>query len=114
MTGRTVARDQSPATASTIAPRPDLDAVDALVTEMTAAIKAEQRPDGHWLFELEADATIPAEYIFLQHFLGRVDTPQFREIEPKIANHLRSIQGGNGGWPLFHDGDMDLSASVKA
>ena len=24
--------------------------------------------DGHWLFELEADATIPAEYVLLEHF----------------------------------------------
>src|SRR3546814_8037557 len=81
---------------------------------MRAALKAEQRPDGHWLFELEADATIPAEYIFLQHFLGKVDTPGFRAVEPKIANHLRAIQGRHGGWPLFHDGDIDVSASVKA
>ncbi|MGA9948182.1 MAG: hypothetical protein WBQ24_08020, partial [Xanthobacteraceae bacterium] len=27
------------------------------------ALLACQRPDGHWLFELEADATIPAEYV---------------------------------------------------
>ena len=97
-----------------LAPLPDLDAVDALVGEMRAALKAEQRPDGHWLFELEADATIPAEYIFLQHFLGQVDTPRFRAIEPRIADHLRAIQGGHGGWPLFYDGDLDVSASVKA
>jgi len=23
-------------------------------------------------------------------------------------------QGAHGGWPLFHDGDFDMSASVKA
>ena len=32
-----------------------------------------QRADGHWIFELEADATISAEYILLQHFLGEID-----------------------------------------
>jgi hypothetical protein len=26
------------------------------------ALLADQRADGHWVFELEADATIPAEY----------------------------------------------------
>ena len=26
---------------------------------------AQQKEDGHWAFELEADATIPSEYIFL-------------------------------------------------
>ncbi|MGF1630796.1 MAG: squalene--hopene cyclase [Kiloniellaceae bacterium] len=114
MTSSTVARDRNASSVPIAAPLPDLDAVDALVAEMRGALKAEQRPDGHWLFELEADATIAAEYIFLQHFLGQVDTPQFREIEPKIANHLRAIQGRHAGWPLFHDGDLDISASVKA
>jgi squalene-hopene/tetraprenyl-beta-curcumene cyclase len=114
MTSSTVARDRAAPEAPQAAPLPDLTAVDALVQQMRDALRAEQRADGHWLFELEADATIPAEYIFLQHFLGQVDTPQFRALEPKIANHLRSIQGRDGGWPLFHDGDMDISASVKA
>ena len=29
-----------------------------------------QRDDGHWVFELEADATIPAEYVLLTHYRG--------------------------------------------
>ncbi len=33
-----------------------------------------QREDGHWAFELEADATIPAEYVLLKHFLDEIDT----------------------------------------
>src|SRR5262249_54974954 len=32
-----------------------------------------QQPDGHWVFELEVDATIPAEYILLKHYLGERD-----------------------------------------
>ena len=28
--------------------------------------------------------------------------------------YLRGIQGAHGGWPLFHDGDFNISASVKA
>lgn len=114
MTSSTVARDRDLPPTPPTTPLPDVEAVDALVTEMRAAMNSEQRPDGHWVFELEADATIPAEYIFLQHFLGQVEAPKFREIEPKIAAHLRAIQGGDGGWPLFHDGEMDISASVKA
>src|SRR3546814_972268 len=97
MTSSTVARDLESAPAAAGVPLPDIDAVDALVGEMRAALKAEQRPDGHWLFELEADATIPAEYIFLQHFLGKVDTPGFRAVDPKIAHHLRATPGRHGG-----------------
>src|ERR1700758_5764239 len=69
-----------------------------------------QNNDGHWVFELEADATIPAEYVLLEHFLDRIDLA----LEAKIGVYLRSIQGAHGGWPLFHDGAFNLSASVKA
>src|SRR3954468_11454901 len=69
-----------------------------------------QRPDGHFAFELEADATIPAEYVLLEHFLDRIDGP----LQRKIGVYLRSIQGAHGGWPLFHDGALNLSCSVKA
>ena len=63
------------------------------------------------MFELEADCTIPAEYVLLRHYLGEpVDTV----LEGKIANYLRRIQGAHGGWPLVHDGAFDMSASVKA
>ena len=74
------------------------------------ALARRQHPDGHWLFELEADATIPAEYVLLEHFLDRIDEP----LEAKIGVYLRSIQGAHGGWPLFHDGAFNVSASVKA
>ena len=69
-----------------------------------------QKPDGHWVFELEADATIPAEYVLLEHFLDRQDP----ELQRGIGVYLRSIQGDHDGWPLFYEGKFDLSASVKA
>src|SRR5258708_490691 len=37
-----------------------------------------------------------------------------KALEQKIAVYLRRIQGRHGGWALFHDGDFDMSASVKA
>ncbi len=70
----------------------------------------DQRPDGHWVYELEADCTIPAEYILMNHFLGEVD----EERERRIAVYLRRRQTEEGGWPLYHGGDFDLSCSVKA
>src|SRR5205085_6784543 len=77
----------------------------------TDALLARQKNDGHWVFELEADATIPAEYVLLRHYLGE---PVDAELERKIAVYLRRIQGAHDGWPLFHDGAFDMSASVKA
>jgi squalene-hopene/tetraprenyl-beta-curcumene cyclase len=82
-------------------------AIDAAL----AALLADQRPDGHWVYELEADVTIPAEYVLMVHYLG--ETPD-ADLERKIARYLRRRQGGHGGWPLFHGGAFDPSASVKA
>jgi squalene-hopene/tetraprenyl-beta-curcumene cyclase len=85
--------------------------LDRSIDAATSALLALQLPDGHWVFELEADATIPAEYVLLRHYLGE---PIDSELEAKIAVYLRRIQGDHGGWPLFRDGSFDMSASVKA
>src|SRR5262249_26467101 len=45
-------------------------AVDHGIAAATRALIALQQPDGHWVFELEADATIPAEYVLLRHYLA--------------------------------------------
>ena len=85
--------------------------VEANVRAATDAILAQQKPDGHWVYELEADATIPAEYVLLVHYLA--EEPNL-ELERKIGVYLRRIQGGHGGWPLYHEGAFDISATVKA
>jgi len=84
--------------------------LDVCIERATAALLAAQRHDGHWVFELEADATIPAEYVLLKYYLGETDPV----LEAKIATYLRRIQGPHGGWPLYHDGPFNISASVKA
>jgi squalene-hopene/tetraprenyl-beta-curcumene cyclase len=86
------------------------NSADGAVEAATEALLGLQKPDGHWAFELEADATIPAEYVLLQHYLDEIDD----DLNRKIGVHLRRLQGDHGGWPLFHDGDFDMSASVKA
>ncbi|HQT88638.1 MAG TPA: squalene--hopene cyclase [Acidiphilium sp.] len=88
--------------------------LDTVIAAASARLRAEQRDNGHYVYELEADATIPAEYVLLEHFLDRIDPA----LQAKLGVYLRAIQGDSpqnpGGWPLFHDGAMDLSASVKA
>ncbi len=85
--------------------------VEGAIRAATNGILAEQRADGHWVYELEADATIPAEYVLLVHYLA--ETPNL-ELERKIGVYLRRIQGAHGGWPLYHEGAFDISATVKA
>ena len=86
-------------------------AIDTTIDSACRALFAQQQADGHWLYELEADATIPAEYVLLRAYRGEPDAP---ELEQKIGVYLRRIQAGHGGWPLFHGGVFDMSASVKA
>jgi squalene-hopene/tetraprenyl-beta-curcumene cyclase len=88
-----------------------LDAVERLVSRARDALLGMQKGDGHFVFELEADATIPSEFILLKHYLGE---PEDLELERKIGVYLRRIQGEHGGWPLYHGGAFDISASVKA
>jgi squalene-hopene/tetraprenyl-beta-curcumene cyclase len=89
----------------------DLGVVEERIAAASRALIDGQRPDGHWCFELEADATIPAEYVLLRHLRGEPEDPV---LEAKIASYLRRIQGDHGGWPLFTGGAFDGSASVKA
>ena len=87
------------------------DDLDLAIGKAARALMDLQRADGHWVFELEADATIPAEFVLLKHYLGE---PEDLELERKIGVYLRRIQGDHGGWPLYHGGPFDISASVKA
>jgi squalene-hopene/tetraprenyl-beta-curcumene cyclase len=87
---------------------PDVAAAVELARD---ALLAHQRADGHWLFELEADATISAEYVLLVHYLGETPDPR---LEAKLGCYLRRIQNEDGSWPLFKDGRADVSATVKA
>ncbi|MEM7177523.1 MAG: squalene--hopene cyclase [Pseudomonadota bacterium] len=68
-----------------------------------------QQEDGHIVFELEADCTIPAEYVLLRHFLGEIDEAR----EARIARYLCDTQNTDGSWSLFHDGPGNISATVK-
>lgn len=90
-------------------------ALDAAVLRARDALLRRQREDGHWVFELEADATIPAEYIMLRRFFGQHDPVR----EAAIGQYLRRLQAQQapsaaGGWPLYHAGKIDISCSVKA
>ncbi len=83
--------------------------IDSIARARSALLK-DQHPDGHWCYELEADCTIPAEYVFFLRYLGQ-NQP---ELEAKIGRYLRARQAEHGGWPLYLGGDLDMSCTVKA
>src|SRR6202045_313542 len=90
---------------------PGLAQIEAVVSRAAQALLAAQRDDGHFVFELEADVSIPAEYILFKHFLGQ---PADAGLEARIAAFLRRKQAVHDGWPLFTDGAFNISSSVKA
>ena len=83
--------------------------LDNAIESAKNKILKEQEKDGHWVYELEADCTIPAEYILMNHFSGEINN----KTEEKIAAYLRDQQNEEGGWSLYTDGNFDLSCSVK-
>ncbi|HEX7369858.1 MAG TPA: squalene--hopene cyclase [Rhodanobacteraceae bacterium] len=85
------------------------DRLGAAIEAARTRILGRQRPDGYWQYELEADCTIPAEYILMLHYLGESD----RLLESRLAAYLRDRQCEDGGWPLYPGGALDVSCSVK-
>ena len=84
--------------------------LDRALVDARDALLARQDAEGHWVFELEADCTIPAEYIMMMHFLDEIDGA----LETKLCRYLRAAQAALGGWPLYHGGDLNISCTVKA
>jgi squalene-hopene/tetraprenyl-beta-curcumene cyclase len=91
-------------------PLPGTAALAQAINAARDALIRAQSPAGCWLFELEADCTIPAEYILMMHFLDEIEA----ELQTRLAAYLRSHQAWHGGWPLYFGGAFDLSCSVKA
>ncbi len=88
----------------------DQRSLDRTLEAARQALIGLQSEHGYWLFELEADCTIPAEYILMMHFLDEIDPA----LQAKIAVYLRANQAQHGGWPLYYNGELDISCSVKA
>ena len=85
-------------------------ALGKAITDAKQALLDLQHPEGYWCFELEADCTIPAEYILMMHFMDDIDVV----LQSKLARYIRSKQQAEGGWPLYYQGEFDMSCSVKA
>lgn len=69
-----------------------------------------QRPDGHWVGELQGDTILESEYVLLRHFMGNLDPDRLR----KLAQYLRAEQRPEGGWSIYPGGPVEVSSSVKA
>src|ERR1051325_8848474 len=84
--------------------------LETAIDRAKQALLAVQHAGGYWCFELEADCTIPAEYILMMHYSGEIDA----DLERQLSTYLRRHQGEDGGWPLYYGGPAEISCSVKA
>ncbi|HZN45909.1 MAG TPA: prenyltransferase/squalene oxidase repeat-containing protein, partial [Nitrospiraceae bacterium] len=92
-------------------PGGQLEAIDEAIRKSQAWFLAKQDvSEGFWVAELEADTTLTSEYLMLRRFMNVVDP----ERERKAVSYLMSTQLAAGGWPIYHGGPPDISASVKA
>lgn len=83
--------------------------LDKSIDSAADAIIQQQKSDGHWCYELEADCTIPAEYILMMHHMDEVD----EDLQQRFARYIRARQNEEGGWPLYYGGKIDISCTVK-
>jgi squalene-hopene/tetraprenyl-beta-curcumene cyclase len=81
----------------------------ALRTGLECLLK-EQKAEGFWVGELEADASLEADAILLDYYLGNPDLNRVQ----KLAGTIREEQGAEGGWSLYPGGAPNVNVTVKA
>ena len=88
----------------------ELTSLDTAVELGAERLLSLQHPDGWWKGELESNATMIAEHLFLLHFLGLRDP----ETDRLLANELLARQRQDGTWSTWFEGPADLSVTVEA
>lgn len=94
----------------TIAREEFLLGVENAILRAQAYFLREQKPEGYWYYPLEANATMDAEYIFFNHFIGRVE----EKTHQRLCEHLLAVQNDEGAWPLFYAGPGHLGNTIEA
>jgi len=106
-TGTVVRRDNQGGSMTVVQ---ELTALDTGVERAAERLLSLQHPDGWWKGELESNATMIAEHLFLLHFLGLRDA----ETDTLLANELLARRRADGTWSIWFDGPPDLSVTVEA
>ena len=108
--------DTSSSLSPASAPQMRFGKIDDLTSRVAAAIDgarnclfSEQHEEGYWCGELEADATLEADYIVLHVLLGTGNPERMA----KAARYILQHQNEDGGWGIYFRGPSNISASVK-
>ena len=83
---------------------------EAMAATRDYLFSVQDKENGYWCGELEADTTLESDYILLHTLLGTGDPMRNDQCAREILKH----QNEDGGWPIYHGGPSNVSASVKA
>ncbi|MHC4400034.1 MAG: hypothetical protein ACYTG0_10165, partial [Planctomycetota bacterium] len=86
------------------------DPVRRAIARTRSWLLERQKPEGHWVAELEGDSILQSETVLLLAFLGREDC----ELARRAAERLVQTQLPEGGWAMYPGGEVEISGSVKA
>ena len=87
----------------------DLAEVDSAISRSGDFLLSLQHPDGYWCGELEADAMLEADYIFLHTLLESGDPGRLK----RACTEMMRYQNDDGSWSLYPGGPGNISLSVK-
>ncbi len=87
----------------------DLADVESAIVRSRDFLLSQQNPEGYWCGELEADAMLEADYIFLHTLLESGDPAR---LQRALAEILR-YQNEDGSWSIYPGGPGNISLSVK-
>ncbi len=87
----------------------DLEDVKSSVLKSAEYLLSRQHPDGYWCGELEADAMLEADYIFLHTLLESGDPGRLR----RAFTEMMRYQNDDGSWSLYPGGPGNISLTVK-
>ena len=113
---RRVGRADSPAVAAHAPAGVRFGRIDAALEDVELAIDrardgllTEQHAEGYWNGELEADAMLEADYIFLHTLLGTGDEGKMR----RGLTEIFRFRNDDGSWSLYPGGPGNISLTVK-
>jgi squalene-hopene/tetraprenyl-beta-curcumene cyclase len=92
-------------------------ACEDIQTQLETAIRRSQawflgaqKAGGYWHAPLEANASMDAQYIIFNRFMGR----RPRRVEERLVDHIVATQSTDGGWPLYRGGPGHVSVTIEA
>jgi squalene-hopene/tetraprenyl-beta-curcumene cyclase len=83
--------------------------VDSAVAKSCDYLLSQQHSDGYWCGELEGDAMLESDYIYLHTLLESGDPGRLRRAFAEIMRY----QNQDGSWSIYPGGPGNISLSVK-